>query len=59
MNTDKIRAAIIATIQSLIPVLILLGVVDWTSDQVAIVMLFITNAVTMLFLLLPNPPANS
>ena len=58
MNTDKIRAAIIATIQSLIPVLILLGVVNWSADQIAIVMLFVVNAVTTLFLLLPNPPAS-
>lgn len=55
MNTDKARAAVIATIQSLLPVLILLGVVNWTSDQVAIVMLFVTNAVTTGFLLAPNP----
>ena len=56
MNTDRIRAAFISFLQSLFPVLEIVGIVHLTSDQVAIVMLCITNFITMLFLLLPNPP---
>lgn len=60
MNTgtrsEQIRAAIIALAQSLFPALVLLGVIDWTSDTIAAVMLVVTNLVTMFFLLLPNKP---
>jgi len=58
MNTgtksEQIRAAIIALAQSIFPVLILLGAIDWTSDQIAAVMLVVTNFLTVFFLLLPN-----
>lgn len=57
MNTDKTRAAVISLIQSFLPILEIVGVVHLTSDQVAAVMLFVTNFVTTLFYFLPNPPA--
>lgn len=61
-NSDKIRAALIATAQSMFPVLNLMGVLDLTSDEISIMMLAINNAVTLIFLLVPSesdpqPPA--
>ena len=53
-KSEQIRAAIIAVIQSLLPALVLLHVIDWTSDTIAAVMLVVTNTVTLFFLLLPN-----
>lgn len=44
---DATRAAIIALIQSVFPVLILLGVVSLTTDQVAALMLVVTNVLTL------------
>lgn len=52
MNNNNLRAAIIATIQSLLPVLQLLGVVHLGGDDIAIIMLFVSNAVTLVFLAL-------
>ena len=49
---DITRAAIIAFVQSLFPVLQLAGVVDLTSDQIAAVMLAIGNGLTLLFLVI-------
>lgn len=49
--TDEIRAAVIAVAQSLLPALVLLGVLDWTEDQIAAVMLVVVNAITLGFLL--------
>jgi hypothetical protein len=49
---DAIAAAVIALIQSIFPVLILTGAVDWTSDTIAAVMLVVTNTVTLLGVML-------
>ena len=55
-KSAQIRAAIIAVVQSVFPALVLLNVIDWTSDTIAAVMLVVTNVVTLTFLLLPNAP---
>lgn len=47
---DQLRAAIIAAIQSLFPVLNILGIVNLTSDQISVLMLCITNFITLFFL---------
>lgn len=47
---DLLRAAIISVAQSLFPVLQVVGVVSFTGDEVAIIMAFVTNTVTLLFL---------
>jgi hypothetical protein len=47
---DAQRAAIIALIQSLFPVLMILGIVSLTADQISILMLFITNGLTTFML---------
>lgn len=47
---DNIRAAIIALAQSLFPVLVLLNVIDLDETQIAAIMLFITNAITLVAL---------
>lgn len=56
-RSEQLRAAIIAVVQSLLPALVLLNVIDWTSDTIAAVMLVVTNITTLAFLLLPNAPA--
>lgn len=43
---DKLRAAILATIQSAFPVLQIAGVVSFSGDQVATIMLLISNVLT-------------
>jgi hypothetical protein len=48
--TDQQRAALIAVISSFFPVLNLIGIVDLTSDEISILMLFITNALTTVML---------
>lgn len=53
-RSEQLRATIIAVVQSLLPFLVLIGVVDWTADTIAACMLVVTNVVTMVFLLLPN-----
>lgn len=55
-HSEQLRAAFIAVIQSLLPFLVLVGVIHWTSDTIAACMLVVTNVVTTLFLLLPNKP---
>lgn len=62
MINDTFRAALIAVVQSLFPVLNILDVVSFTSDEISVIMLFITNAVTLIFLSLKTgqeagPPA--
>lgn len=47
---DEIRAALIALINSIFPVLEISGIVHLTSDEVAYVMLLVNNAVTVLAL---------
>lgn len=51
---DKFRAALIAFVQSLFPVLILFGVVEFTDTQIASIMLAISNGLTLAMLLWKN-----
>ena len=51
---DIQRAAIIATIQSVFPVLLILGVVDLTEEEIGAIMLFVSNALTMVMLIVKN-----
>lgn len=51
--SNQFRAAIIALIQSVFPVLVLLGV-DLSDDAIAAIMLVITNTMTLLALLFPG-----
>jgi len=44
---DKLRAAIIAFVQSVFPVLEIAGVVSFTGDQVAVIMMCIGNFLTL------------
>ena len=46
-NLNKLNALIFALVQSLFPALILLGVIDWTSDDQAVVMLVVTNVLNL------------
>jgi hypothetical protein len=46
-NQDKIAAAVIAFVGSIFPVLNLTGAVKLTSDDISIVMLCVTQAVTL------------
>ena len=48
---DMLRGAIIAALNSLFPVLNLVGVLNLTGDQISIVMLFANNLITLLFLI--------
>lgn len=47
---DILRATIISAIQSIFPVLQIAGVISFTGDQIATIMVFVTNIVTLLFL---------
>lgn len=53
-HSEQIRAGIISFISSLLPVLILANVVSLDADGLAVVMLCVSNFVTLAFLLLPN-----
>lgn len=44
---DGVVAAVIATINSLFPVLNLLNVIHLTSDEISVVMVCVTNVVTL------------
>lgn len=44
---NRLNALIFALVQSLIPALILLGVVEWTSDEQAVFMLVVTNVLNL------------
>ena len=46
-NRDGIAAAVIATVNSVFPFLVLVGVLDWTPDTIAGAMLVVTNVVTL------------
>lgn len=48
---DQVRAGIISLISSAIPVGQLLGLYELTSDEISIVMLFVTNTVSVAALL--------
>ena len=52
--TDLHRAAIIAFVQSLFPVLILLGLIQLSDQQIAAIMLAVGNSLTLAMLLLKN-----
>lgn len=58
-RSEQLRATIIAFIQSLLPFLVLIHALTWTSDTIAACMLAVTNATTLAFLLLPNKPASA
>ena len=47
---DKLRAAIIAVLQSTVPLLQSFGVVDLSGDQVAQIMLAVNNGLTLVML---------
>lgn len=47
---DQLRAAIIAVAQSFFPLIVLLGIVSLSDTQIAAIMLFITNAITLVAL---------
>lgn len=47
---DAIRAAIISFINSVFPVLNLLGLVSFTSDEISTIMLLINNGLTLAML---------
>lgn len=51
---DNLRAAIIALAQSLFPVLVIAGVLALDETQISVIMLFVTNAVTVIALALKN-----
>lgn len=53
---NQINAAVFAVIQSLIPALILLGVLDWTTDTTAAVLLVVTNTLTLVGLIFAQSP---
>jgi hypothetical protein len=48
---DQTRAGFIALVNAVVPTLVLLGVVDWTSEQVAGVMASVVAGTTFLGLL--------
>ena len=52
--SNRVRAAIIALVQSVFPVLVLAGV-NLSDDAIAAIMLVITNTVTVIALLFPGP----
>jgi hypothetical protein len=56
---NQLNAAIFALVQSLCPALVLLGVVDWTSDEQAIIMLVVTNAITLVGLIFAQSEATN
>lgn len=59
-NLNKLNALIFALVQSLFPALILLGVIDWTSDEQAVVMLVVTNVLNLVgFVFAQSPKTNT
>ncbi len=50
MKNDIIRAALISTLNKFFPMLVILHVVNFTDTEQAIVMSFITDFITLLFL---------
>jgi len=54
---NQLNALVFALIQSLFPVLILLGVIDWTSDEQAVVMLVVTNVLNIVGFVFAESPA--
>lgn len=58
-RTNALIAGVMAIVNSLFPALILLGVVDWTPDQVAAVVLVISNSLTFVGLLFASSPVTN
>lgn len=57
---NQLNALVFALVQSLFPALILLGVIDWTSDEQAIVMLVVTNVLNLVgFFFAQSPSTNT
>lgn len=50
MHNDIVRTALISTLNKFFPVLVIIGVVTLTDVQTAIIMSFIGDFVTLLFL---------
>lgn len=48
---NQINAAIFAVVQSLIPALVLAGVLSWTDTTIAAVMLVVSNTLTLVGLI--------
>ena len=56
---NQLNALIFALVQSLVPVLILTGVVSWTTDQTAVVMLCVTNVLNIVGFVFAQSPATN
>jgi high-affinity K+ transport system ATPase subunit B len=56
---NQLNAAIFALVQSLFPALVLLDVVDWSTDEQAIIMLVVTNAITLVGLIFAQSEATN
>ena len=58
-RNNALVAAIIATVNSVFPFLVLVGVLDWSADTIAAAMLVVTNTVTMGGLMFSGTPASN
>jgi len=58
-RTNAIVAAVIATVNSIFPFLVLIGVLDWTPDQVAGAYLVVSNAATTVGLIFASSPVTN
>jgi len=56
---NQINAAVFAVVQSLIPALILLGVLNWTPDTIAAVALVVSNTLTLVGLIFAQSPTTN
>lgn len=56
---DKQRAALMAFLTSIFPVLNLVGVLNLTGDEVSLIMLMIGNGLTYLALIIPSTAATT
>jgi len=56
---NQLNALVFALVQSLFPALILLGVIDWTSDEQAVVMLVVTNVLNIVGFVFAQSPATN
>lgn len=50
-SNDVLRAALIAVVNSLVPFLTQLGVLDWSAETTSAFMLVISTTLTLVFLL--------
>jgi len=58
-RVNQLNALVFALVQSLFPALILLGVIDWTSDEQAVVMLVVTNVLNIVGFVFAQSPATN